>query len=152
MSGPIDIRAIHERHRWLMRSLENDVEAALEEAGRHAEWTVVEKSTFRHRSNAVRDGTRTRVQRTRGARRLVITNVARHAAYLEYGTRPHIIRAKRGRSLSFFWLRVSKRMVIRQVRHPGTKPYHFLRFARDQAFLLAGVLLHKALIKRGAQF
>jgi len=55
--------------------------------------------------------------------------------FLEYGTRPHIIRARRAQALRFV---VSGVVLFRKwVRHPGTRPTHFLTEARhrgEQAF------------------
>lgn len=48
---------------------------------------------------------------------------ARHAAYVEYGTRPHRIEAK-GRALRF--VQHGELRFRRHVNHPGTKPRHFM--------------------------
>ena len=48
---------------------------------------------------------------------------APHAAYVEYGTKPHRIEAK-GRALRF--VQHGEIRFRRHVNHPGTKPTHFL--------------------------
>ena len=45
--------------------------------------------------------------------------------YLEFGTRAHIIRAKKAKALHFFT--GGKEVFAKYVNHPGTKPYPFLR-------------------------
>jgi len=48
---------------------------------------------------------------------------AKHAAYVEYGTKPHRIEA-RGRALRF--IQHGELRFRRHVNHPGTKPTHFM--------------------------
>ena len=54
------------------------------------------------------------------------TNVE-YAPHVEYGTRPHIIRAKNAKALSNGSIIFGKK-----VNHPGTKPQPFLRPALDE--------------------
>jgi hypothetical protein len=42
-----------------------------------------------------------------------------YASYVAEGTRPHTIRAKRGKVLSFFWPKAGKQMFLPKVNHPG---------------------------------
>lgn len=60
-----------------------------------------------------------------------VAATARHAVFVEHGTRPHIIAARRAPYLRFqvngSW--VSKKMV----RHPGTKPTAFMAIAGHDA-------------------
>lgn len=49
-----------------------------------------------------------------------------HALYVEENTRPHIIRAKNGPLLVFYWGKVGKVVAFPQVSHPGTTGQHFL--------------------------
>lgn len=42
------------------------------------------------------------------------------------GTDPHIIRARRAPMLVFFWKKVGRVVAFKQVRHPGTRPNHYL--------------------------
>lgn len=46
---------------------------------------------------------------------------------LEYGTRPHLIKAMPGGLLAFFWPAVGRMVFARSVEHPGTKPYAMMR-------------------------
>jgi hypothetical protein len=52
---------------------------------------------------------------------------------LEYGTRPHMIRAKPGGVLAFFWPAVGRFVTVASVAHPGTKPYGMMRAAHGLA-------------------
>lgn len=51
---------------------------------------------------------------------------APYAAYVEFGTRPHIIRPVRAKALRFE-TRTGEIVFTRLVRHPGTKPKRFIR-------------------------
>lgn len=73
--------------------------------------------------------------------------------YVTRGTRPHVIRAKRGKSLAFVWggpgsyvpktkppakfggpgtVRGGKKVFPKEVRHPGTKPRPFPKVIRKE--------------------
>ena len=52
---------------------------------------------------------------------------AKHARYLEFGTRPHEIEPRRARALAF-WLR-GRLIFARRVLHPGIRPIGFMREA-----------------------
>jgi hypothetical protein len=47
-----------------------------------------------------------------------------YGEYVVQGTRPHIIRAKRG-VLRFYWPKAGRVVYFRSVKHPGTKPDPF---------------------------
>lgn len=63
-------------------------------------------------------------RRLKRSQRIIITADVSYALYHHEGTKPHIIRAKRGGSLKFS----SRGRVVRvnSVNHPGTKPNPFL--------------------------
>lgn len=44
-----------------------------------------------------------------------------YASFVREGTRPHIIRAKPGKKLRFFWPVTNRVMYLPKVNHPGTK-------------------------------
>lgn len=46
---------------------------------------------------------------------------ATHASFVREGTRPHVIRPKRGRLLSFYWPVTGRQMFLPRVNHPGTR-------------------------------
>lgn len=66
-----------------------------------------------------------------------------YASHVEYGTRPHIIRPKRRRMLRFAM--GGRDVFAREVRHPGTRPYRFMRNALDAKLPRATVLVEQAL-------
>lgn len=49
---------------------------------------------------------------------------ANYAAYVEYGTRPHEIRPRNARVLS--WKKGGQRIFARRVQHPGTRAQPFM--------------------------
>lgn len=76
------------------------------------------------------DGTQT--QARWGARGVTVStkNAVPYAPYLEFGTRPHVIRPKSpGGLLRFFWGKAGKWVALRKVNHPGNRTYNFLRRA-----------------------
>lgn len=44
-----------------------------------------------------------------------------YASFVRDGTRPHVIRPRRGRVLSFYWPKAGKQMFLARVNHPGTR-------------------------------
>ena len=62
-------------------------------------------------------------------KRVLVGPSAKHAPYVEFGTGPHVIKAKSGKALAF---KVNGRIIYRkQVHHPGTKAQPFVRPAYD---------------------
>lgn len=53
-----------------------------------------------------------------------VYNTSEYGPHVEFGTRPHEIRPKKGKFLS--WLKDGKRIFAKKVRHPGTKAQPFL--------------------------
>lgn len=88
---------------------------------------VREHPTFRPRTGKLQGAVRGRVIRT-GGRVIVIRGdadqrKAKYAPFVEFGTRPHLIRAKK-KALRFT---VRGQVLFRRsVQHPGTRPYKFL--------------------------
>lgn len=60
----------------------------------------------------------------RGGLAAEVYNTAEYAPDVEFGTRPHEIRPKKGKLLS--WMKNGKRFFARKVNHPGTKAQPFL--------------------------
>jgi hypothetical protein len=109
------------------------VNDAMRRAAPEAQKHVRDHAGFTHRSGATLHATRGRIYRTRRGGRLVVLNSNRKARWLEHGTRAHVIRARRGTHLRFFWRRYDKVVYFRQVNHPGTRPYLFLKRAAQHA-------------------
>lgn len=126
-----NLRAIQRRHEWLIRQNRHMFDRELGEQMPGVAAHVREHATFKHRTNVARDGVRTRLVRLKSGARMRITNVAKHAHYLEFGTRPHTITARAGGTLSF--IAGGRRVFTKSVRHPGTRPYRFMANAAKHA-------------------
>lgn len=62
---------------------------------------------------------------------------ARHALWMEKGTRPHLITPKKpGGMLVFFWPKMGKTVHLKSVNHPGTKAYRFMEKGFDKAWAI----------------
>ena len=73
---------------------------------------------------------------------MIIRNTAPHASFIEHGTKPHVIRARRVNFLRFEWPRGSGNIVFRRaVYHPGNRAYRFLWDATTESFRVFGFLL-----------
>lgn len=51
---------------------------------------------------------------------------APYAQWVDEGTRPHIIQARRGSFLRFYWPKAGRWITTRMVHHPGTAGAHFI--------------------------
>lgn len=52
-----------------------------------------------------------------------------YAPIVRWGSRPHVIRARRAPALHFYWERVGHEVFFKSVNHPGTKPNPFMERA-----------------------
>lgn len=50
-----------------------------------------------------------------------------YGKYLEHGSKPHLIHPKNKKALAFKLGNADGKVVVRSVKHPGTRAYHFLR-------------------------
>lgn len=57
--------------------------------------------------------------------RIVIGPHTEYAAYVEFGTKPHVIRAKNKKALAFY--SGGKRVIVKEVHHPGTRAQPYVR-------------------------
>lgn len=134
-----DIGQIRAGHRRFSEANKRMVARVADRAATTAKRAQHELAQFKHRRGSTKRGARAKIIRLKSGRRIRIYNVAKTksgaplATFLELGTRPHIIRAKRGRALRFFWVRMGRMMTVRQVNHPGTRAYRFIRTAADHA-------------------
>jgi hypothetical protein len=67
--------------------------------------------------------------RIRGKAAVRLLNTSDHAAYLEFGTSPHVIEPKNKQALAW----PGGRHPVKKVNHPGTSAYHILRNALRMA-------------------
>lgn len=102
-----------------------------QDAATHIESHVFQSPPFKPRTQKLQRGTRGSVEALSNVVRIVAKNATRYAGFIEYGTRPHIIRAKRAKALRF--IQRGKVVFRKWVRHPGTRPYQFLYRATNSA-------------------
>lgn len=69
-----------------------------------------------------------------------------YAHFVEFGTKPHTIKPRRGKRLAF--VVVSKVVAVPMVKHPGTKPRPFLGPAFDAKWQAALEVIEKYIAKR----
>ena len=58
-----------------------------------------------------------------------VTASAPYARYVHEGTRPHVIRARRGGALRFHWDKVGREVFFASVQHPGSRANPFMMTA-----------------------
>lgn len=52
-----------------------------------------------------------------------------YSKYVDAGTKPHEIKARRAPFLRFYWEKLGRWVALKKVNHPGTKPYMFMQNA-----------------------
>lgn len=123
---------LHKEHESFLSAHTAMVAEVLSEGIDLVNASIYERPGFKPLTHKTQDSTKTRVVRTRSGHVLRISNSTKRALWLEEGTQPHWIFPHKKKVLRFIgrngtW--VSKRAVS----HKGTKPYWFMRNARDRA-------------------
>ena len=133
MTDFLDLRQLARSHERFKQNHNQAVELSATEAANAGEKLSRRRPGFTPRSpiGGAASRTKGRIIRRRGKVIVRLENDAKHAAILEKGSRPHIIRAKPGKTLRF--VKGGKTIFTKAVRHPGTKPYRFLSKGRDVA-------------------
>lgn len=147
-----NIGDIRRRHRAFLSAHDAMVSRSLNLADAQVRDHVSHQASFKHRSGKTRRGVRTRVLKLKSGVKLRVTNVAKTARWLEFGTRPHTITARRKRFLSFFWAKAGGRVFFKKVRHPGTKPYRFMQAAAKHAHKGLGPVLRAEMRRLAKRF
>ena len=126
----INLPRIKLDHQKFLRQHKRDVDASLRDAERAALEANNTRQVFQTRTGRTQRATKVR---RRGKRiiRFTVSNSHPNAIRMEKGTRPHVIRAKPGKSLRFEMN--GKIRFFKKVNHPGTRPYRFLSRARNTA-------------------
>jgi hypothetical protein len=123
----LDYSSCSRKIKQLIEDLVSEGHRELEEMSTDISETIREDKSFG--GNRLRNNIRHKFARPL---RLRSFTGIRYAKYIEYGTRPHIIRARRARFLRFMY---NGEMVFRkQVNHPGNKPYKFFSNAHTGAY------------------
>ncbi len=132
MNGPINIAVVRRKHERFIRANKEATSKAAHEAGQDAVNYVRKEPHFTPRTGNLQARTDYKLIRTSTQRIVKVRNAAPYAAAIDKGSRPHIIAARRAQALRF---EVGGRILFRKwVRHPGTKPTHFLWFATVRGF------------------
>lgn len=84
------------------------------------------------RTGALRDSIGHRTTVSGSQVRLTVFADRSYARFVHEGTRPHVIRPRLARALSFDWPRAGGRVFFAQVNHPGTRASRFLAEAVDE--------------------
>lgn len=146
MSGPINLGAVHRAHARFLGQQQVAVLRAADAAGKFAENHVAAHSRFQRRSpvgQSLKDATEHKFIRTGSGVRVRIFSTKKTAPILEYGSRPHVIRARRARALRF--VVGGKTVFARKVNHPGTPAFRFLYHATNAGFRILGQQLERDL-------
>lgn len=153
MPGPINIAKLkqtHERFKQRHKALVND---ALRVAGVQAKEHVRQRSKFKRRSaQSLKDDTKTRIVKTRGGKILRLKWSKKHAPFIEYGTRRHVIKPKRRSHLVFYWRKVGCVVFAKRVMHPGTRPYKFGWNSASAAHRVLGHRLRASMTRAAEKF
>ena len=134
--GPINVGAVRRQHALFMRGFEQALDQDVEDAADEAKQRVWQSNDLKHRTRNLARSTKTKIIRTKSGRIVKVQNDAKYAKAVNSGSRPHVIRAKRGKALRFV---VGGKVIFRrQVMHPGTQPTLFLKRATEFAFIKLG--------------
>lgn len=101
------------------------LESAVDAAARDAFST----NLFRNHTWKLREGTKSTVNRQNYTGR--IENRVTYARFIEDGTKPHVIMARKSPLLRFFWTRHGIWFAGKKVNHPGTAPRPFFKHAGE---------------------
>lgn len=135
----IDTSGVRAKLARIRAELHESLQRSLALAGSQAVQNAKATDRFRDRTGDLRKSVR--YQPGPGPYRGSVIADKRYAFWVENGTEPHIIRARNARYLRF---EVNGEVFFRKsVRHPGTKPTHFLRDAARavdvRAFVMAAL-------------
>jgi hypothetical protein len=107
------------------------VQRQAEEAGKFAVDYVTAHPTFKPRTGKLQKATGYKVLRAAGGRIVRVKNTAKYAAAIDSGAKPHVIVARRRKTLRF--ISGGHLVFARRVNHPGNKPFKFLYRATNAA-------------------
>jgi hypothetical protein len=141
-----NLESLRRQHAAILKKSEHAIVEVLEESIDVVNAGIYQHPGFKPVTHKTQDATKARVIRTGKGRVLRVTNNAKRALWLEEGTQPHWIfpnkkKVLRFKSKSGAW--VSKKFV----KHPGTKPYWFIRGAMSRASMLAASRIESKLAR-----
>ena len=133
----VDLRGFHElvgkTKARLILDCEDIADAGAAEAVEHAK----REPRFRTRTGRLMRSIQVTQSARFSGREAIATASADtpYASHVEWGTVPHVIRAKRKPNLVFFWARMGRWFIGPKVNHPGTTGRYFMsRGARAAHF------------------
>lgn len=127
-----DVDRLRAGHEEFLREHSAMVLGALEDGQDLVHAGVYLNPGFKPQTGKSQAATKTRIVRIAGGRLLRVTNDSKNATRLEAGTQPHFIFPHRKPALRFR-ARDGRWVSTKVVRHPGTKPYWFVRNATERA-------------------
>lgn len=142
----INLGKISAGHAKLLAGIERTVKDELGRAADFADQHVQKSRAFKDRTGRLRRSGRHKVRRNK----LTLGWSAPYAGYVEYGTRPHVIKPRRASALRF--VAGGRTVFAKKVNHPGTKPRKFGYRATRAAYRVLGQRLSVRLGKLGKSF
>lgn len=124
----IDISGAVKAIRKFEREIERAENYALVQAARAVQDDIIASNDFK--------GSKLRhsfFYKKHGKHGIRISSKKKHGWFLEYGTRPHVIRARRKKFLKFT-ASDGATVFRKQVFHPGNKPLGFFKKATDRGY------------------
>ena len=128
MSVSLDVEKLKRQHAQYIQKLNDVIEQTMKEAGEQVKQEVADTSAFQ--------GTvlRKTVKVSRLTKYSFQTSMdSKVAVYMNDGTRPHEIRARRVKFLRFQHFGIT--VFRKRVYHPGTQATHFFDEANQSAFI-----------------
>lgn len=141
-----NVALLRSQHAAILAQSERAVTEVLEESIDLVNAGIYQKPGFKPVTHKTQDATKARVVRLGSGKVLRVTNNTKRALWLEEGTHPHWIFPHKKKTLRFKgksgnW--VSKKFV----KHPGTRPYWFIRSAFTNATTLARARIESKLAR-----
>ena len=127
----VNLDAVRRAHRRVLAQTKTALAEAATDAGQFAVDYVHAHPTFTPRTGHLQDSTSWKTVRLSSGRVVRVENRAKYAAAIDRGAKPHVIEARRGKTLAF--TKNGKLMFRRRVNHPGNKPTKFLYRATSAA-------------------
>lgn len=132
---PFNVVSLRRAHEHILALSARAIDEELAKTQQVATEHVIGYAKFKRRSRKLEQGTRARVVRAGGGRRVIVFNRVKYAAAIDQGAKPHVIRPRRAKLLAFH---LGGRLVFaRQVNHPGNRAYRFLYRATQAAARIA---------------
>jgi hypothetical protein len=152
MTGPINLRRVHQLHKQFTNDNRRMVGEALRDAGEFAQNHVKSHSKFKRQSasGSLKDATEFKLKRSKNIATLGVISRKKYAHAIDLGARPHVILPRRKRLLRFMWR--GRLVFARKVNHPGNRPYRFLYRATNAAYRIAGQDMRNRMVLLARRF